>query len=135
MPGEKTELQMRVIIRFSLDDDTNRQPLRVSLKEALGNNGIALKAKQTSVYEGDGITLSRLQDALNKFWKECSRHRRARIDHFWMYVEGEESDLPTKKRHAAPVHIQTNSPASSSGLSWRERLARNKYQNPKTSDQ
>jgi len=117
---------MRVIIRFSLDDDTNRQPLRVSLKEALGNNGIALKAKQTSVYEGDGITLSRLQDALNKFWKECSRHRRARIDHFWMYVEGEESDRPTTKRHATPTQTQVIPPACSSGLTWRERIARGK---------
>jgi hypothetical protein len=77
---------MRVIIRFSLDNDS-RNDLRHAVVRPLINNGITLR-DATSTFEGN-VSPAALSGALREFWQIAGQENwsPARVDHFWMYVD------------------------------------------------
>lgn len=87
---------MRVIIRFSLNNDANSQ-LRNVLKPILERNGIRWTGNTTGTYEGSNVTEADLRNALRQFWNALARYTgNAQVDHFWMYV-----DRKPPRRHRA----------------------------------
>jgi hypothetical protein len=108
-PGRDTlarGVPMRVIIRFSLNRDTNSK-LRNDLKAILEKHGIvwsgAAGHTKTATYEGEGISESDLQKAVLAFWKRVQALSSAHIDHFWMYTDTEVED---KVRRRAALRAQ-----------------------------
>jgi hypothetical protein len=76
---------MRVIIRFSLDGDTNSK-LRNKLNAVLKKHGITLR-KRTGTYEGIGIDAFEIEQAMVEFWSKAQTLSPTKIDHFWMYTD------------------------------------------------
>lgn len=76
---------MRIIIRFSLDDDTNSY-LTNKLRAILTNLGFDHHA--TGTYEVINGRAAQLAAALEQFWQAVATHRgRGTVDHFWMYSD------------------------------------------------
>ena len=77
---------MQVIIRFSVDDDTN-SILRNRLNNALEKNGFSL-GKNTATYRNGSVSEAKLSVVLAKFWDVVHTNKgSARVDHFWMYSD------------------------------------------------
>jgi hypothetical protein len=76
---------MRVIIRFSLDDDKNSK-LRSKLNAVLRKYGITLRLR-TGTYEGIDIGTVEIEQAMIEFWSKAQTLYPAKIDHFWMYAD------------------------------------------------
>jgi hypothetical protein len=86
---------MRVIIRFSLNNDTGSK-LRNVLKPILESKGIRWTGATTGTYEGTRVDELDLRDALRRFWNRVGNYMGpGRVDHFWMYVD---SKPPRKRR-------------------------------------
>lgn len=78
---------MRVIVRFSLNDDRGSR-LRHPLKAILEGGGIMWQQGSTGTYEGV-VTEADLRDTMRQFWNHVSSYTgRATVDHFWMYCDG-----------------------------------------------
>jgi hypothetical protein len=76
---------MRVIIRFSLDDDTNSY-LTNKLRAILTNLGFERQA--TGTYEAINGRAAQIAAALEQFWQAIATHTgRGTVDHFWMYSD------------------------------------------------
>jgi hypothetical protein len=91
---------MRVIIRFSLNRDTNSK-MRNDLKAILESYGIMWTGgtgkHKTATYEGTGLSEKRVQQAVLKFWGRVQTLSAVHIDHFWMYADAEPIDQARKK--------------------------------------
>lgn len=78
---------MRVIIRFSIDNDS-QSLLRNSLVYKLETLHSFKKASKTSTYEYHSTSPVALSKVLSDFWHVVESHKgSATIDHFWMYVD------------------------------------------------
>ena len=78
---------MRVIVRFSIDNDLNGL-LTNSLRNILEQFGIVLNPARTATYETDGINEHQLAAAMEEFWEIIATHQgQGTLDHFWMYTD------------------------------------------------
>jgi len=87
---------MRVIIRFSLDGDDGT--LTSALASVLKRNGFPKKSR-TGSYEGSdrNVGIDSLRTGLDEFWERIQGQKRAKLDHFWMYVDKRTTARPRKK--------------------------------------
>lgn len=77
---------MRVIIRFSVDNEINGA-LRNKLAGNLRAAGFRLLA-HTATYQNSRISEGDLASALRVFWRIASKHGGpGTIDHFWLYSD------------------------------------------------
>jgi len=80
------EYQVRVIIRFSVDNEPN-SVLRNKLSGYLTRAGFVRNAN-TATYENQHIGKADIATVLGKFWRGASSHTGpGRVDHFWMYSD------------------------------------------------
>jgi hypothetical protein len=77
---------MRVIIRFSIDNDHG--DLSSKLKSILKRNHLK-KQRGTGTYEGSDpdVNIDSLKVALDEFLDKIKEQKEAKLDHFWMYVD------------------------------------------------
>ena len=79
---------MRVIVRFSVDQDTNGS-LTNTLRGVLANHGIHLNPNVTATYEGN-LDQDDLAEAMTDFWDQAHSFQTTagcHVDHFWMYAD------------------------------------------------
>lgn len=82
---------MRVIVRFSVDNETN-SALRNKLSGVLTRANFVRNAN-TATYENQHISSDRIGATLGEFWKRANNHQGpGRLDHFWMYSDRTELD-------------------------------------------
>lgn len=95
---------MRVIIRFSLDKDTDpvtkkHGKVTSRLQSILKRNHLK-RQLSTGTYEGSGpnVNIGSLKVALNQFWDKINEQNDAKLDHFWMYVDKGPSEAKEKAK-------------------------------------
>jgi hypothetical protein len=82
---------MRVIIRFSVDNEAN-SALRNKLSGVLTRAGLARSAN-TATYEALHMSQTSISKMLGEFWKRANSHGGpGRLDHFWMYSDKSDID-------------------------------------------
>jgi hypothetical protein len=87
---------VRVIIRFSLDGD--KGGLTTVLGNVLNKGGLP-KKKRTGTYEGShDVSISSLKSMMDSFWDKLEGQKKAKLDHFWMYVDKKTSQTTSKTK-------------------------------------
>lgn len=77
---------MRVIVRFSVDGESNGA-LRNKLTGRLQRAGF-VRAQNTATYENANINEGDLATSLAGFWRAANNHQGpGRLDHFWLYSD------------------------------------------------
>lgn len=95
---------MRVIIRFSLNQDKN-SVLRNALKPLLEAQGIMWTGGTTSTYEGN-VLEKNVRRALSRFWRALANNAtNAHLDHFWMYSDNLDAAKIARMEKAAEKEL------------------------------
>ena len=77
---------MRVIIRFSVDHESN-SALRNKLNGVLTGEGFT-KRSNTATYQHRNLQTLDVSRVLRKFWNKAHQHSGpGQVDHFWMYSD------------------------------------------------
>ncbi len=78
---------MRIIIRYSLDNGPIEPTIRNKANKALNSRGIKSVRRKTGVFEANDLDLETITLGVAEALTELSKGSKAKLDHFWMYID------------------------------------------------